>query len=316
MANSIENKVAYTTATHPEWFIGAIKGANSLDKGYFRVVPKVIKDVLIKKLVISGNTVSQGDNRDCNWTPSQRMKAEGKVITVKNFKINEEQCLDQLDSVYSESIFAGANKTEMPEDLYEAAMSLVQKSLAADLDRIIWGGENNTIDGSQGIIDKALADNSTIKVDGTTLDNTNILTEIQKVYNAIPDAVISEGLYDPEKAVVRIFVNMSGYRHLLQALTTTPTGVQVTLPSYTLDNGVVRYLGVEIVPIAYLPDNYMFAASKDNLVFATDLLSDTQEFGAETGASLKDRNIMYIKGQYRASADYIFSDEVVIYKPE
>ena len=57
----------------------------------------------------------------------------------------------------------------------------------------------------------------------------------------------------------------------------------------------------------------MIAASKDNLVFVTDLLSDTQEIRAQFGNDLKDESMLYIKGAYRANAGMIFDDEVVIY---
>jgi hypothetical protein len=57
----------------------------------------------------------------------------------------------------------------------------------------------------------------------------------------------------------------------------------------------------------------MVAASKDNLYFATDLLSDTQEIRAQMGNDLYDESKWYAKGAYRADAGYIFGDEVVVY---
>ena len=72
-------------------------------------------------------------------------------------------------------------------------------------------------------------------------------------------------------------------------------------------------MGVEIVVVG-LPANTMIAASKDNLVFVTDLLSDTQEIRAQFGNDLKDESMLYIKGAYRANAGYIFGDEVVLYQ--
>lgn len=322
MANKmIENNIQYTIKNQPEWFYRSLQKAHTIDKGYVRVLPNVTKDTRIKKLVMGANTISQVDTRDCAWTPTQRFTFDDALITVKNFKINEEQCLEELDSIYSEMVFnsIGATKDKYPavgepQNLESALMFHLQNALSNDIERLIWGGNGNAVAGVQdGILDKALADASTIKVaNAVTIDSTNVLGEIQRVYDAIPDNVLNEGEFEPEKAPVRIFVSLDIMRYLKQALSTTPTNYQVTLPSFTIEGGVIRYMGVEISLVG-LPSNTMIAASKDNLYFATDLLSDTAEIRAQMGNDLYDEAKWYAKGAYRADAGYIFGDEVVIY---
>ena len=322
MANyMIENNFAYTVKKQPEWFYKVLQKAHTIDNGYVRVLPNVTKDTFIKKLVMDNNSISQVDTRDCAWTPTQRFTFDGKTITVKNFKINEQQCLEDLDSIYSEMVFnsIGATKDKFPDvgdpqNLESAIMFHLQNSLSNDIERLIWGGNGNAVAGVQdGILDKALADANTIKVaNPVTIDASNVLAEIQRVYDAIPLSVLFEGEYEPEKAAVKIFVGLDVMRYLKQALSTTPTNYQVTLPSFTVEGGKVFYMGVEIA-IAGLPASTMVAASKDNLYFATDLLSDTQEIRTQMGNNLTDEAIWYAKGAYRADAGYIFSDEVVIY---
>lgn len=229
--------------------------------------------------------------------------------------------MEQLDSLFSEMTYnsIGATKDQWPaahdggESLESAVMFHLQNSLSNDIERIIWGGSGNTVAGVQdGIVDKALASADTIKVSGQTIDATNVLGEIQKVYDAIPNVVLNDGEFDPEKAAVKIFVDMNTMRYLRQALSTVPTNYQVILPSFAIEGGRIFYMGVEIVVVG-LPANTMVAASKDNLVFITDLLSDTQEIRAQFGNGLKDEAMLYIKGAYRANAGFIFDDEVVIY---
>lgn len=322
MANvMIQNNISYTVKNQPEWFYKSLQKAHTIDNGYVRVLPNITKDSKIKKLVMANNTISQVDTRDCAWTPTQRFALNEATIHVKNFKINEEQCLEDLDSVYSEMVFnsIGATKDKYPavgepQNLESALMFHLQNSLSNDIERIIWGGNGNAVAGVQdGILDKALADANTIKVaNPVTIDATNVLAEIQRVYDAIPDAVLSDGEFEPEKAAVRIFVGLDIMRYLKQALSTTPTNYQVTLPSYTLEGNKIFYMGVEICLVG-LPNSTMVAASKDNLYFATDLLSDTQEIRAQMGNDLYDEAKWYAKGAYRADAGYIFGDEVVIY---
>lgn len=322
MANvMIQNNIQYTVKNQPEWFYRSLQKAHTIDKGYVRVLPNVTKDTRIKKLVMGANTISQVDTRDCAWTPTQRFTFDDALITVKNFKINEEQCLEDLDSIYSEMVFnsIGATKDKFPavgepQNLESALMFHLQNALSNDIERLIWGGNGNAVAGIQdGILDKALADANSIKVaNAVTIDSTNVLGEIQRVYDAIPDNVLNEGEFEPEKAPVKIFVSLDIMRYLKQALSTTPTNYQVTLPSFTIEGGVIRYMGVEVALVG-LPSNTMIAASKDNLYFATDLLSDTAEIRAQMGNDLYDEAKWYAKGAYRADAGYIFADEVVVY---
>ena len=313
---------SYTTLNQPEWYYQSLKKAKTIDNGYVRVLANITKDARIKKLVMAENTISQVDNRDCDWSPTQRFEFDEATITVKNFKINEEQCLEELDNVYSEMLFnsIGATKDKWPavgspENLEDVIMFHLQNALSQDVERLIWGGESNSVDGiHDGIYDKAAADSDTIKVDNAvTIDSTNVLSEIQRVWEAIPDRVLQDEEFDPEKAAVRIFVSSDIMRYLKQALSTVPTAYQVQLPAFTIDaNGTIRYLGVEIVSVG-LPANTMIAASKDNLYFGTDLLSDTQEIRVAMGKELMNENKWYAKGAYRADAGYIFGDELVLY---
>lgn len=315
MADLINNTLEYTTKNEKEWFYQSLRKAKTLDGGYIRVIPNVTKDVRVKKLAMGAQTVSQVDERNCAWSPLQRISIDSKEMSVKNFKINEEQCLEELDSVYSEEMYnsIGATKDEFPEGLESAVMFMLQNSLGYDVEKIIWGGSGNTVAGIQdGIVDKALADSNTIKVSGVQISTANVIGEIQKVYDAIPNVVLNEGEFEPEKAAVKIFIDLNTMRYLKQALSTAPTNYQVVLPSFTYENGRVWYMGVEIVSVG-LPANTMVAASKDNLVFLTDLLSDTQSIRLAHGNDLYDEAKVYVKGAYRANADYIFSDEVVIY---
>lgn len=321
MANLINNTIAFTPKVMPEWYYKVLLKPNFIAKDYIRVEGNVTKEAVLRKLVMANNTVSQVDNRDCAWTPKQRFTNDTETFTVKNWKINEEQCLEELDSIYSENVLSefrnyqsGATKTVMPNDLEDAVRFHLENSLGADIDRIIIGGQGNAVDGIQnGLIDKALASSSVIKVSGVNIDATNVLSEIQKVYDAIPNVVINESLYEPEKAPVRIFVDINTYRYAMQALSGVAGQYQVVLPSWTFENGVIRYMGVEICLVNYMPANTMFAASRDNMIFFTDLLSDTKEIRVAHGNDLKDESMVYIKGAYRAEAAFVYDDEVVLY---
>lgn len=325
MANKmIENNFPYKVKEQPEWFYKTLRKAKTIDGGYVRVLSNITKDTNVRKLVMDKNTISQIDPRDCSWTPTKRFTFDSKLMSVRNYKINEEQCLQDLDSLYSEMIFnsIGANKTSWPavgepESLESAIMFHLQNSLSNDIERIIWGGEGNEVAGiHDGIVDKLAASADSIKVENAvTIDASNVLAEIARVYDAIPDNVLYEGEFDPEKAAVKIFISLDIYRYLMHALSTVPTQYLVQVPAFTKEGNKIFYMGVELVTVG-LPANTMIAASKDNLVFLTDLLSDTVEIDAEMGKNAYDRNTWYVVGNYRANSDVIFEDECVLYQKD
>lgn len=324
MANMIQNNFPYKVKEQPEWFYKTLRKAKTIDGGYVRVLSNITKDTNVRKLVMDKNTISQLDPRDCSWTPTKRFTFDSKLMSVRNYKINEEQCLQDLDSLYSEMVFnsIGANKDKWPavgepESLESAIMFHLQNSLSNDIERIIWGGEGNEVAGiHDGIVDKLAASADSIKVENAvTIDASNVLAEIARVYDAIPDNVLYEGEFDPEKAAVKIFISLDIYRYLMHALSTTPTEYLVTLPAFTKEGNKIFYLGIELVTVG-LPANTMVAASKDNLVFLTDLLSDTVEIDAEMGKNAYDRNTWYVVGNYRANSDVIFEDECVLYQKD
>jgi hypothetical protein len=315
MANLINaTGVDYTALNNSEYFIKAIRKGVTLSNDYFRLIPNVTKEVKVKKAVLNGGTVSQFDSRDCSWTPVQRINITSKTMNVIDFKINFEQCLDELDNLYSEQLYsAGANKTELPENLEGVLLELIQTSMGNDIEKIIWGGNGNAVDGVQnGLVDKLLVDPNSIKLTAVPITKANVTNEIEKVYDAIPNAVLQDKYYDPVKANVRIFIDGTTMRYLRTALGNAATALNVLLPNWTIVENKIYFNDVEVV-YAGVPQNVIVAGSYDNLIVVTDLTTDLTFVKAALGNQITDENIFYVKGKYRVNADYIFSDEVVIY---
>lgn len=311
MAQLIVNNITATAKQDPELFYNALQGSNTIKNDYFRVLAKVKTDsVLVNKLTVDTG-LSQADGRDCSWDPTKAATLDSKELELGKFKVNGEQCIEALDSFLSQAQYDAYKLGEMPKEVEGVLMDRISKSIGLDIEKYIWTATEGA-DGVDGIITKATADDDVIDVAGTTLTVSNVLGEVEKVYNAIPQAVLDEQYGNPEDAKVRIFVSPKTYRFVRQALSTTPTDFNVTSPSWTLDNGVVAYMGIEVCVAQGMADNKMLAAAKQNLILATDLMSNAEITG-EQGKNLKDNGIFYIKANYRLCADYIFGSEVVLY---
>ena len=103
-----------------------------------------------------------------------------------------------------------------------------------------------------------------IKVAGTTLSSSNIATEIGKVYNAIPDAVL-DGAEKPLIYAPRSVKKMINNFNLAQTYRDT----------FTVDlvNDKYYYLDIEIVFVP-LADNVIIAGVPMNFMWCTDLMDD------------------------------------------
>lgn len=311
MAQLIVNNIEATAKQNPELFYNALQGSNTIKNDYFRVLPKVKADsVLVNKLTVDTG-LSQADGRDCAWDPTKAATLDAKEVELGKFKINGEQCIEALDSFLSQAQYDAFKLGELPGSVEDVLMDRIAKSVGLDIEKYIWTA-TKAADGVDGIITKATADSDVIDVAGTTLTAANVLDEIVKVYDAIPQAVLDEQYSSPENAKVRIFVSPKTYRFVRQALATTPTAQNVTMPSFTVDNGSIYYLGVEIAVAQGMADDKMLAAAKQNLVFVTDLMSEANIEG-EQGKTLKDKSIFYVRANYRLASDYVFGGEIVLY---
>ena len=77
MANLVKNTLSFTPKVMPDWFYKVLLKPNFIEKDYIRVEANVTKEAVLRKLVMSGNTVSQVDNRDCSWTPKECFRLQG-----------------------------------------------------------------------------------------------------------------------------------------------------------------------------------------------------------------------------------------------
>ncbi len=88
----------------------------------------------------------------------------------------------------------------------------------------------------------------------------------------------------------------------------------VVSPNFTVEGDVVRYMGVELVPVKGLGDNDMVAADARNFLIGTDLVRDLEEIRLGQKAAPHD-NIIFIDGRLRLGFAIPFEDEVVFYSP-
>lgn len=315
MANMYNiNGLSYTTNDNPEWFTRAMFGGRLVQNGYVRVLTGIKGDELLNQIDLE-NKVLQIDGKDCAWTPNQVIKLSEKLATVKTYKINLEQCIDELEQKRTLYMLTpGAKNEELPDELETATMALISMALSTEIEEMIIGGDTSK-DPNQfnGMVKTLLNSTDAIKLVGATLTKANILEKVEAVYDALPEPVLQA----EDAGTLYIFASYATRRKIRNALASVNN--QVIAANWSVDDGDVRnpnlfYLGAEIVPAKGISDNTLVGIDASNALLLTDLLSDLEEI--ELGQFPKPNdNKVFIKGRLRLGFVIPFEDEAVIMDP-
>jgi hypothetical protein len=217
-------------------------------------------------------------------------------LTLENFQVNLSLCKkDYITSWQSEEMGYSANKV-LAKSFADYLLAFVVEKVAAAVEVSIWNGVNAT-DGQVAGIMTLLTTDAALptanEVAGTTLSSSNILAELEKVYNAIPAAVYG-------KEDLKIYVSQAAAKYYVTALGgfgasglgsngTDGKGMQW----YT--NGSLTYGGIPLFVANGLTDNQMLVAQTSNLFFGCGLLNDANEVRLiDTAETLGDDNVRVV----------------------
>ena len=303
--------LTYSPATNMEWFTKAILGGNLIEKGYISFITGVKESTLLNKLEIT-DSLLQADNRNCSWTPDQIFKLSDKMLEIKTYKINLEQCIDQLETKRTVWMLkAGARNTELPESLEAATLEMLAQELSAEIETKIFAGDSeidaNDFDGVYKILTES---EQAVQIEGIQLTVSNVVAELTKVYSAIPEAVLKKGI---RNGTIKIFTSFAVSRLLRLALASANS--QVIAPSLSLRNDNIYFLDVEIVTVNGLEGDTMIAIDYENSVLGTDLVNDFENIRIGNFPAPEDFKV-FIDGRLRLGYTIPFEDEAVIYFSE
>jgi hypothetical protein len=295
-----------------DWFTKAIFGGKLIEKGKITPVIGVKESTLLNLIDFEGN-ILQAEGSGCQWNPGQMAKLSEKELKVKTYKISLEQCIDDLERKRTVWMLSpGARNQELPASLEDATMTILAAELSNEIETKIFKGDSsasaNDFDGAV----KVLTDSDeAVKLDGIVLTKANILKEIERVFAAIPEDVLVPGM---QNGSLNIYVSYQAYVKVKMALGGIWGDGVVVSPNFTVEGDIVRYMGVEIVPVKGLDDNDMIAADAKNFLIGTDLVRDLEEIRLGQKPAPQD-NIIFIDGRLRLGFVIPFEDEVVFYSP-
>lgn len=300
---------------NPEWFTRALFGGRLIRGGYLRAVTGVKGGERLNQIDLTGKLL-QKDGLDCAWTPKQVIRLSEQVAEIKTYKINLEQCIDELERKrLAWDLAPGAQNTELPADLRDATLYLLSVELSNEIETMLIGGDESVNpDDINGMVSLLRASTDTIKLTGVALTVANVLGEVGKVYAAIPEDV----LRNERAGTLRLFVSYRTVRLIQMAL--AEKNNQVLFEAWSRDNTdplnpIYRYFGMEIVPVLGMGDDTMVAIDSRNAYLLTDLMSDLERIEIGNFPAPWD-NKVYVRGRLRLGFVIPFPDEAVLYSTD
>lgn len=312
MANMYDiSSLTYQPSSNMDWFTQAVFGGKLIEKGKITPIIGVKESTQLNLIDLAGN-ILQADGRDCAWTPQQIAKLSEKELKVKTYKINLEQCLDDLERKRTIWMMGpGAKNQELPESLEEATMTLLANELSSEIEAKIFNGDSANAGDFDGVTKVLTASAEAVKITGAALTKDNVLDEIEKAFASLPEDVAAARL---EKESLNIYVSYATLMKVKIALGGVFGTNVVVNPNFIVENDVVKYLGAEIVPVKGISENDMVVAEASNFLLGTDLLSDLEEIRLGQFPAPNDNKI-FIDGRLRLGFAIPFEEEVVFYSP-
>lgn len=306
------NGLSYKPHENPEWFTRAMFGGRLVQGGYIRVLTGIKGDELLSQIDLE-NKILQIDGKDCAWTPNQIIKLSEKTAKVKTYKINLEQCIDELENKRTlYELGPGAKNETLPTELEDATLALIAIGLSNEIEEMVVGGDES-VDPNQfnGMVKTLLNSTEAIQIVGATLTKANVLDAIEAVYDAVPEDVLQA-----EDAGTLFVMGSYATRRKIRAALADKNN-QVIAASWTVDdtdkkNPKLFYLGMEFVPAKGIDNNTLIGYDSSNAYLLTDLLSDLDEVELGNFPKPNDDKI-WIKGRLRLGFVIPFEDEVVIW---
>jgi hypothetical protein len=266
----------------------AILAANTIGSGIVTTHENIKYKLNVRNLATTGFLA----NATCDFTDTGNVALSDVVLEPKELQVNIELCKKDFRTQWEAMEMRGAiTGQELPASFQEFFIQKNLELIAKDFEVAIWQGTN--IGGSfEGLQAKLAANGAVVDVVGTTLSAANILAELVKVYDAIPDEV-----YVADD--VKIIIPISAAKFYQQALAAVGSDAGYLAQS-TVGAKPLNYQGIDLVVANGLSANKMIAARTSDLHFGTNVLTDLAELRvidmAETDGSDNVRFVARMTG--------------------
>ena len=307
MATTTSITTTYAGEFAGKYIAAALLSADTLDKGLVEIKPNVKFKEVIKK-VATGDLVA---NASCDFSATSSLTLTERILQPEEFQVNLQLCKKDFRSDWEAVQMGYSVYDNLPASFSDFLIGHIAAKVAQKTEQTIWGGVNATAGEFDGFVTLMTADADVIDVTGTTVSAANVLTELGKVADAIPNA-----LYGKEDLTIYVPQNVArAYVRALGGFGASGLGAAGTDAKGTQWFGgePLYFDGIRVAMVSGLASNKMVAAQSSNLYFGTGLLSDHNEVKLLDMGDLDGSQNVRVIMRYTAGVQYGIGSDIVLY---
>lgn len=310
MATTVNITTTYAGESAGKYIAAALLSANTIENGGLTVMPNIKYKSTMKKLA-TDDILLDGT---CDFEPTNTITLTERVLEPKELQVNLQLCKQDFRSDWDAISMGYSVYDKLPPSFQDFLIAHVSAKVAQKNEINIWQGDKTTSGEYDGFV--TLLTGATLPtgqdITGTTITSANVITELGKVVDAIPNSLYgNEGLkiYAPQN-VIRAYVRaLGGFASGIGAAGLNDQGTTW----YNGNANALTFGGVQLFMANGLPADTMLATTTDNLYFGTGLQNDMNEVKlidmADIDGSQNVRMVMRMTG----AVNYGILEDIVVY---
>lgn len=309
MATTTSITTTYAGEKMQGFISAALLSANTLDAGGITIKPNVKFREVIK--VLSTDDILKDGS--CDFTATSTVTLTERYLDPKELQVNVQLCKQDFRSDWDAISMGMSAHDNLPPSFQDYLVGYMAGKVAEKMEKTIWNGADANDGEFDGLIALATADADVIDVTGTTITADNVIDELGKVVDAIPQEIYG-------KEDLKLFVAPNVARAYVRALGgfganglggsgTEAQGTQW----YT--NGSLSFDGVSIFMSNGIPSNYILAAQTSNLMYGCGVLNDKNEAKVIDLADIDGSQNVRVVMRMTATVNFGIGSELVLYTP-
>ena len=311
MATTTNITTTYAGESAGKYISAALLTGNTIANGGLTVRPNVKFKEVVKRLEIDG-IVKDGS---CDFADTSTLTLTERIIQPKELQVNLELCKKDFRSDWDAIQMGYSAFDSLPSSFQDYMISYVAAKVAQKNENTIWQGADATDGEYDGFAALLAADGSAVAAQTIAgiaggVNAANVVAELGKIVDAVPSA-----LYGRED--LHIYVSQNIFRAYKRSLGGFAAGglgaAGVGSMGNNQDVNILYFDGVKIFMANGLANNVAISTTKDNLWFATGLMSDQNEVKLLDMSDLDGSQNVRVIMRYTAAVQYGVVEDIVTY---
>lgn len=301
MATTTSITTSYSGSKAAGYVAQALLAGNTLSQELITIKPNIKYKEVLKR--ISTDDILK--DATCDFDATSTVTLDEQILEPESFDVNLTLCKTDFRSDWDAIEMGMSAHDELPSSFADFLIEHVSAKVAQKIENNIWTGVDanaGEFDGFETLLTTDANLPAAQEVTGTTVTAANVVAEIGKVADAIPNR-----LYGEEG--MAIYVSQNIYRLYIRSQATLGH-----LDRYNnQDMGDVMFDGLPLKVCNGMSDDVMIATTKDNLFFGTSLLADHNEVKVLDMSDLDGSQNVRVIMRLTAGVQYAFAGDIVTY---